>query len=612
MKPAWIAFLVVVFVFLAASIFLPLYFLKWKKDSAKVSAGAEMEKMDSVVTIEFNDWMNFFMFNNSTTVETNADGVAFGRDMDYMLYTSKGIMAGRYLYDITNCPGSINYFSKKTNSPFMLFDQQIAVATEKQVVDAFGALLPGAIANTKVGLFLADDGLSIKAGKIVNGKLSLMRNANSIVNSWFVMGSSQFKLVSDFMNCVPNAYGPIVSRIRTDSNPNLQDTPVFRIVSTGASDGFYTYSDIIFFVRVPFTFRQYLSSLSDGTGSIANRGWFHYKHLVNSGALKNGWDIVDSANDIFKGSDSTQFGGGTQTFYALDRSDATVKFFVMNKTAKKPLPGDVWQGPHYGLWLVRASEPQTRLPYPGDIFDLDKIIGRLVNPDISVAPAVASAAAEQPAATTLIASAAQDLIQNLQVPAGTPTVYTVKIWPNGVVLFEPAKPIVQSTDEKGVTTIINQTTGITATQSTADGLVTSTNLNTGKVKVNRIGEAPTPEALTTIPKTSKDNTLLYIGIGVGGTIVIAIIFAFTFLYWKFGTMQIQNAFAAPAPAPAPSAYPPAPAAAYPPAAYPPAEVQALAPAAYPPAAYPPAPAEIQAFAPAPAEVQPQAPAPPPA
>lgn len=516
MKASFFAFVTAIILGLTAAIVLPLYFLKWKKDSKSVVAGTVITTMNTVIQLELIDWTYFSLFYKAP-FETDANGSAFIRrdsgtaDSSYQLLTSvqkqytNPVGYHPLLYEITNCLGSPNYnAAHETGNILLFFAKNIAVATESQVRNGITNL-----ANTKSqgGYFLSDDGMSIKVGSINNGTLTLSKNVapksataanmtSNIPNTWFVMGSSTLN-IEDYMNR-ERFSGPTVTGVSTSDGATLKVTkPSVAITSTIP----VTLSRTYFLLKIPIQFSQYLFSTADDLpGTSISSASFRLSRLTNSNALKSGWSIltIQEARSIIDASNT----GGNRVCL-VDEADATVKICEVGKLATdgKVTIRTTSVGYMNGVqnyWLIKASTAQSSFPLVSDILDFSVVIGRVVPP-----PPMVTGGFETP------------IIPSVSAPKSS---------------------IVKSTDPlTNVSTIVNHETGIIVTQTTSNDKVTSTNQSTGQVTVNKVGETPSDEVLTRAPPPKKsffDENKLSIFIAIGVVCVLLISGATFWFFWR--------------------------------------------------------------------------------
>lgn len=488
---------------LVAAIVLPLYFLKWKEETSKPSdigaimAGAGV--LDTVIQLKLSDCTYYSLFTNAPPFETDANGVFARADADFRLTTVGGVFTGqRRLFEITNCMSNPAYNPEcEVFNPLLFFDKTIAVATESQIINK-GCNYTSNTNSTQGGFYLSDDGRSIKAGCIktdMDGTRRFEKLTNiaptselsQIPNNWFVIGSPSLS-VSQYVYSAPgfnhSFAGPFVWPLKNV----LVNTTSTKFATTTLN----MFSDVYFLIRVPLSFTQYLFSTEDDIAGIST--WkvsFTLDRLMKTNAVNPGWSIVSAAEFSTVITSTTNLSTSYGFPMVCLLNDSLVQYYQLMTTAgvAQLVPRSMGIGYFDGnqtFWIVKSDTRKTSIPLASDILDLSVVIG-----------SVASLAA-------------------------VPQVATIAI----------------STSKTGETTIVNQETGISVTQTTADGQVTTTNLNTGQVTINRTGDVPNAAALTAVPAAPKKQSFyeknkLYIYEAVGVTTVLLVFSTAAILLWKY-------------------------------------------------------------------------------
>ena len=498
MNVVLVSFVVVVTLCLIVSVILPLYFLKWKKkESTKSSVGLIMAGaavLDTVVQLKLIDWTYYSLFYNFSSFQTDANGV----------FKNNGQLARPSLNEITNCISLPNYDAGRAIwNPQLFFDKNIAVATETQILTKGCAYLSDTNL-TRGGFYLSDDGLSIKVGRIktnADGTHTLEKlvsiapttDVSKIPNNWFVIGSPSLS-IAEYVYSAPAFFdsfaGPFVWPIKNFTVSTRFDTATINM-----------YSDIYFLIRIPRTFSQYLFSTSDNPAGLAKVS-FDMAKLIQTNALKTGWSILSiteaqasmSATTI---STNNWYNPKTCLYDSLDGLVKVCEFGLSSKpgvvTILSESASSVWDNGVNNFWIVKSATRRTNTPLASDILDLSLTIGN---------------------------------VGTLSAVAQVPT-------------------IVQSTNNSGVTTIVNQVTGVTVTQTTANGIVTTINQNSGRVSTQKTGDVTlSPEQLTAEepPVSSnesfyeKNKLYIYEAVSVGSTLVLATITGI--LLWKMNYLKL--------------------------------------------------------------------------
>lgn len=479
LKIAYVSIALILALFLAVSVVLPLYFLKWKKDRDSVSAGTGIRTIVQLQVIPQTFCCAFYTPKQISPFETDSNGVAYtttATTTNLRLTTSvtKTTLTSSTLHWIVNSQSSpwyntwyIDAQQKSAWNPMQLFDPRVSVATESQI-NAMGVHNLSKT-NSNGSFYLSDDGYSIKVGRIdSNGKLETMPNIptttdlTKVPNNWFLVGDSDYGIMDYIWS--PPGWAASFSGPFTFTLSNLSSTYIDNT----------TFSDIYFWVRVPKQFSMYLFATATdlaGSSPAASAGEqnFPLKKLTDTNALINGWTILSHAEASLVMTYNTTFSTIYKPFKTcLQTTDSSgnsiVQLYQQSSLATDPvfvptLGGGFINGVQ-DFWIVKAPSRQTVVPLPNAIFDFSVIMGTL--------------------------------------PVELPPL---------------SNPIVSSTDP-------------------ADGIVTTVNTTTGQVTVSKEGTAA-----TTITKEIDHKSIdyksiyIYISVGVAASLILAAVAVF--LSWKY-------------------------------------------------------------------------------
>jgi len=383
LKIAYVSIALILALFLAVSVVLPLYFLKWKKGKDSVSAGTGIRTIVQLQVIPQTFCCAFYTPKQISPFETDSNGVAYtttATTENLRLTTSvtKTTLMSSTLYWIVNNQQKIAW------NPMQLFDPRVSVATESQI-NAMGVHNLSKT-NSNGSFYLSDDGYSIKVGRIdSNGKLETMPNIptttdlTKVPNNWFLVGDSDYGIMDYIWS--PPGWAASFSGPFTFTLSNLSSTYIDNTA----------FSDIYFLVRVPKQFSMYLfATVTDLAGSSpaasAGEQNFPLKKLTDTNALINGWTILSHTEASSVMTNNTTFSTIFKPFKTcLQTTDSLgnsiVQYYQQSSLATNPVfvpqLGVGFLNGAQDFWIVKAPSRQTVVPLPNVIFDFSVIMGTL-------------------------------------------------------------------------------------------------------------------------------------------------------------------------------------------------------------------------------------------